>query len=72
MELHCLGIEDYILFFPVEYKKGKPKITDEDKLQLTAQAMCLEEMFSTMISEGALFLWRNEKKREYHIFTGTA
>ena len=40
--------------FPVEYKKGKPKITDEDKLQLTAQAMCLEEMFSTTISEGAL------------------
>ena len=41
--------------FPVEYKKGKPKITDEDKLQLTAQAMCLEEMFSTTISEGALY-----------------
>ena len=36
--------------FPVEYKKGKPKITEEDKLQLTAQAMCLEEMFSTEIS----------------------
>lgn len=58
--------------FPVEYKKGKPKITDEDKLQLTAQAMCLEEMFSTTISEAGTLLWRNEEKREYYIFTGTA
>ena len=41
--------------FPVEYKKGKPKITDEDKLQLTAQAMCLEEMLCCTISYGYIF-----------------
>lgn len=41
--------------FPVEYKKGKPKTNEEDILQLTAQAMCLEEMFETEISQGALF-----------------
>ena len=41
--------------FPVEYKKGKPKITDEDKLQLTAQAMCLEEMLCCDISYGYIF-----------------
>ena len=41
--------------FPVEYKKGKPKTSEEDQLQLTAQAMCLEEMFSTEIAEGAIF-----------------
>lgn len=41
--------------FPVEYKKGKPKISEEDVLQLAAQAMCLEEMFSTNITEGAIF-----------------
>lgn len=35
--------------YPVEYKKGKSKLTEEDKLQLAAQAMCLEEMFSTEI-----------------------
>ena len=39
--------------YPIEYKKGKPKESDEDKLQLAAQAMCLEEMFSTEITEGA-------------------
>lgn len=41
--------------YPIEYKKGKPKLTEEDRLQLTAQTMCLEEMFSTRIDEGALF-----------------
>lgn len=41
--------------YPVEYKKGKPKDTEIDILQLTAQAMCLEEMLSTEIEEGAIF-----------------
>jgi CRISPR-associated exonuclease Cas4 len=30
--------------FPVEYKRGKPKIDDCDMVQLCAQAICLEEM----------------------------
>lgn len=41
--------------FPVEYKRGKPKKDDCDKVQLCAQAMCIEEMLSVDISEGALF-----------------
>lgn len=41
--------------YPVEYKKGSPKDTRIDILQLTAQAMCLEEMLSTKITEGSLF-----------------
>ena len=49
--------------YPIEYKKGKPKITEEDKLQLAAQAMCLEEMFSTQIPKGALF-YGETKRRE--------
>lgn len=54
--------------FPIEYKKGKPKESSEDRLQLTAQAMCLEEMFSTDISEGALF-YGESRRREPVIFT---
>lgn len=54
--------------FPIEYKKGKPKLTEEDVLQLTAQAMCLEEMFSTEIREGALF-YGEIRRREPVIFT---
>lgn len=53
--------------FPVEYKKGKPKISEEDRLQLTAQAMCLEEMFSTEIPEGAIF-YGETRRREIIAF----
>ena len=52
----------------MEYKKGKPKYTEEDILQLTAQAMCLEEMFSTQISEGALF-YGETRRRERILIT---
>lgn len=54
--------------YPVEYKKGKPKLTEEDRLQLAAQAMCLEEMFSTEIPEGAVF-YGETRRRETVVFT---
>lgn len=41
--------------FPVEYKHGKPKNNNCDKVQLSAQALCLEEMLKTDIPAGALF-----------------
>jgi len=41
--------------FPVEYKRGKPKPDDCDKVQLCAQALCLEEMLNTKITCGAIF-----------------
>lgn len=41
--------------YPVEYKRGSPKITDADRLQLCAQAMCLEEMLCCEIPEAALY-----------------
>ena len=41
--------------FPVEYKRGKPKADSSDKVQLCAQAICLEEMLSVEIPAGALF-----------------
>lgn len=54
--------------YPVEYKKGKPKSSEEDKLQLMAQAMCLEEMFSTEVLEGAIF-YGETRRRETVPFT---
>ena len=50
--------------YPIEYKKGKPKESDEDKLQLAAQAMCLEEMFSTEITEGAIFYGETRRRKK--------
>lgn len=40
---------------PVEYKRGRSKAGDEDRLQLCCQAMCLEQMFAVDIDEGFLY-----------------
>lgn len=48
--------------YPIEYKKGRSKLTEEDKLQLAAQAMCLEEMFSTEVPEGAIFYGESRRR----------
>ncbi|HHT9136236.1 MAG TPA: CRISPR-associated protein Cas4 [Candidatus Wunengus sp. YC60] len=53
--------------FPVEYKRGKPKMDDCDKVQLCAQAICLEEMLNVEINEGALF-YGQTRRREDVIF----
>ena len=47
--------------FPVEYKRGRPKKDDTDRVQLCAQALCLEEMLACTVPEGALYY--GQKKR---------
>lgn len=54
--------------YPVEYKRGRPKEHDADRLQLCAQAMCLEEMLCCTIGEGALF-YGEPKRRTLVSFT---
>lgn len=49
------GHDGLWLPYPVEYKRGKPKVDGCDELQLCAQAMCLEEMLCCTVSSGALF-----------------
>lgn len=48
--------------YPVEYKRGSPKQHDADKLQLCAQAMCLEEMLCCRIPEGALYYGETRRR----------
>lgn len=48
--------------FPVEYKRGKAKKHDADKVQLCAQALCLEEMLATHVPAGALFYGRTRRR----------
>ncbi len=43
------------MVYPVEHKRGRPKPNHCDWVQLCAQALCLEEMLNTEISEGAIF-----------------
>lgn len=40
---------------PVEYKRGKSKMEDCDRIQLCAQALCLEEMLRCQIPKAALY-----------------
>lgn len=54
--------------YPIEYKKGKPKDIPIDILQLTAQAMCLEEMLSASILDGAIY-YGEIRHREKVLFT---
>jgi CRISPR-associated exonuclease Cas4 len=48
--------------FPVEYKRGKPKSHRADEVQLCAQAVALEEMFSVTLTEGALFYGETRRR----------
>jgi CRISPR-associated exonuclease Cas4 len=50
--------------FPVEYKRGKPKTADCDRVQLCAQAMCLEEMLGVSVPAGALFYGRTRRREQ--------
>jgi len=54
--------------FPIEYKRGKPKKDPVDEVQLCAQAMCLEEMLSIAVSQGAIY-YGQTKHREPVAFT---
>ncbi|MBC8438760.1 MAG: CRISPR-associated protein Cas4 [Deltaproteobacteria bacterium] len=50
--------------YPVEYKRGKPKKDNSDKVQLCAQALCLEEMYQRRIPEGALFYGKTRRRQQ--------
>lgn len=41
--------------YPIEYKRGHRKSDERDEVQLAAQVICLEEMYSIHIPEAALF-----------------
>ena len=49
------GLEGKYSVIPVEYKRGEPKEDDCDILQLTAQALCLEDMLYCDIPFGYLY-----------------
>lgn len=62
VEFHkAAGIKKRVPFL-VEYKRGKPKLDDSDKVQLCAQALCLEEMLKIDVPQGALFYGRTKRR----------
>jgi CRISPR-associated exonuclease Cas4 len=68
--LGLIGKSDVVEFwpdgtiYPVEYKHGRRKQHDNDDLQLAAQALCLEEMFSRPVVVGAIFHAASKRRRE--------
>lgn len=51
-------------YFPVEYKRGTPKASDWDRIQLCAQALCLEEMLNVSVKKGAIWYWQVRKREK--------
>ena len=56
------GEEGYWSVYPIEYKRGSQKVENADRLQLCAQAMCLEEMMGCRIEEAALFYGETRRR----------
>lgn len=53
--------------YPVEYKHGPRRPSEHDDLQLTAQALCLEEMTSREVPVGAIYHHSSRRRREVEI-----
>lgn len=49
------GRKGFWKLIPIEYKRGKPKKSNVDEVQLCAQTICLEEMFYTTIEHGYIY-----------------
>lgn len=74
LELGLIGRADVVEFhlrdngvwqpYPVEYKRGRPKKDDSDRVQLCAQALCLEEMLSVDVPAGALYYGKKKRRTE--------
>lgn len=72
VRLNIAGVADVVEFlpdagggeraFPLEYKRGKPKLHRADEVQLCAQALCLEEMTGRTVPEGALFYAETKRR----------
>lgn len=63
------GEQGTFLVHPVEYKRGKPKIHEADRLQLTAQVMCLEEMLVHPPIAVAYLYYHEIRRREEVVIT---
>lgn len=65
--VNIFGLDGKYAVTPVEYKRGKPKDDDCDRVQLTAEALCLEDMLCVSIDCGYLY-YGETRHREKVIF----
>jgi CRISPR-associated exonuclease Cas4 len=81
-ELGLIGVADVVRWepdpgsnpsrrpVPVEYKRGRPKPHDADRVQLCAQAICLEEMLGVVVPGGELFYGRTRRRHRVEFDDG--
>ena len=69
LQLGLSGVADVVEFgpdagdvYPVEYKRGRSKRANCDRIQLCAQAMALEEMLDVVVTAGALFYGKTRRR----------
>ncbi len=62
--ISLMGREGLYTVVPIEYKRGSPKETDIDILQLTSQALCLEEMLCCEIPYGFLYYGETRHRKK--------
>lgn len=65
-----LGLKGKWTLYPVEFKRGKPKNDNSDKIQLCAQTLCLEEMTNTRVPMGAIFYGEIKRRDEVEFTQG--
>ena len=66
-EMSVAAVGQSFLIVPVEFKAGKPKDDISDKVQLCAQALCLEEMLNTSVKHGAFFYAKIRRRVQVEI-----
>ena len=59
-----LKLKGHWCLYPVEFKHGQPKTNSCDRIQLCAQALCLEEMLEIHIEQAALFYQRIRRRED--------
>ncbi len=70
LALGLFGIADVVRYdkgddapiVPVEYTRGRPKKNDCDRVQLCAQALCLEEMHGRDLPFGEIFYGKTKRR----------
>ena len=67
VELHLNPDKRVVQVLPVEFKRGRDKEEDVDRVQLCGQALCLEEMFCIPVVKGQFYYLAEHRRTTLEI-----
>lgn len=67
VNIPLLNLSGRWILHPVEFKRGKPKKHIADKVQLCAQALCLEEMTGSSVLSGSIFYGEIRRREDVEL-----